>query len=528
WTGTSNFAVVGLATALAPSLARPPSEQEGTRAPDLFSLALGTAAALTGASILIAPGQFANPIYDVIRSFLPLFGLAFLLSGLGLVSAEWRVDARAPAHYLAHLAAGGTLLAFFVASAVPLHALIGIAYYGGFGLALVLLPWLRPRLDAVNPASLQVRLSFALAVAASLPVMVAVGLVETLEARGVLGFVGEGTATREVLLVALLLTAGAAALIGVYVARWLAAPLHQLARAAGYLAAGDVVAPLPASEVAEVKYLATSFADMRNKVALQTAEREQLLAAEQEARETAERAVKVRDEFISIAAHELKTPVTSLQGFAQLLLRQSEATGTPDPAMVVKAMATIEQQSKRLSKLTEQLLNLSRLEAGRLTISPEETDLAALVADAVEEARHSHPRRSINLDVKRQVQATADPLRFWQVVTNLLDNAVKFSPADTPVEVTVDAEDGSATLVVRDHGPGIAPEKRERVFERFYQAHDERHYGGMGIGLYISQEIVYLHGGEIGVEAPADGGSRFVVRLPLNGRVETPPEGERE
>jgi signal transduction histidine kinase len=99
----------------------------------------------------------------------------------------------------------------------------------------------------------------------------------------------------------------------------------------------------------------------------------------------------------------------------------------------------------------------------------------------------------------------------------MLDNALKFSPAEAPVAVSLEAADGWAVLWVRDHGPGIAPEKRERVFERFYQAHDERHFGGMGIGLYISQQIVHLHGGNIEVQCPADGGSRFVVKLPLKG-----------
>lgn len=249
-----------------------------------------------------------------------------------------------------------------------------------------------------------------------------------------------------------------------------------------------------------------------------------LLESEQQARAQAEAAVKVRDDFLSIAAHELKTPVTSLQGYAQVVLRSMQKKGDIEPSLLARSMARIEEQSKRLSKLTDQLLDITRLEAGKLKITPERTDLAALVEGVVGAYQHSQPNRDIKFISSLPVEAYLDPIRTEQVVTNLLDNALKFSPPALPVEVAVAAEGEDWALIsVRDHGIGVPAGQRDRIFDRFYQAHNESHYGGMGMGLFISRQIVEMHGGTISAEQPEDGGSRFLVRLPA--RPSEPPQG---
>jgi two-component system, OmpR family, phosphate regulon sensor histidine kinase PhoR len=258
-----------------------------------------------------------------------------------------------------------------------------------------------------------------------------------------------------------------------------------------------------------------TFSDVTGQKELQK-ELERLLAAEQEARDMAERAVRARDELISIAAHELKTPVTSLQGFSQLLMRHAERDGEIDPERVLRSLRHIDSQSKRLTRLTEQLLSLSRLETGMLALSREEAELSEIVVEVVASLRPSYPERTIELRRAEEVRLCIDVIRLEQVVANLIDNAIKFSPPDSPVEVEVGPEgQGWAAISVRDHGPGIPEGKREKLFQRFYQAHTERHYGGMGIGLSISQQIADLHGGTIDLEQPEGGGSRFVVRLPI-------------
>lgn len=243
---------------------------------------------------------------------------------------------------------------------------------------------------------------------------------------------------------------------------------------------------------------------------------ELLQANEALRREVAERrrAEQLRDEFLSVAAHELKTPLTSLRGFVQVLTRQMERKRVADPERLRQALGAIDQQSVKLSRLVAQLLDVSRLEAGRLVLDRKPTDVVALLREALESARASASKHSFALHAPERVVASVDPFRLEQVVTNLLDNAVKYSPEGGPVEVTVSSRGEEVEIAVSDRGLGIPPEHRDRVFDRFYQAHPEHGLGGMGLGLYISREIVDLHGGRLETEHPEGSGTRVVLRLP--------------
>ena len=231
----------------------------------------------------------------------------------------------------------------------------------------------------------------------------------------------------------------------------------------------------------------------------------------------AKEALAFRDEFLSVAAHELKTPITSLRGFAQLTLR-ALAAGEVDRPRLVKALGVVDNQAEKLSRLVSQLLDVSRIESGRLALNCRDTELRELVADVVANAQRQTDQHALLLHGPGDVRVRADPLRIEQVMTNLLDNAIKFSPQGGPVDVEVDsAGPGTARLVVRDRGIGIPPEHRGQIFERFYQAGaGDTHTAGMGLGLYISRQIVELHGGRIAAEFPDDGGTRFVVTLPTS------------
>jgi anti-sigma regulatory factor (Ser/Thr protein kinase) len=170
------------------------------------------------------------------------------------------------------------------------------------------------------------------------------------------------------------------------------------------------------------------------------------------------------------------------------------------------------------------LADTSRLEAGRLTIDRRVENLSEILARVVEQARARTSRHQLLLSAPPDVRPSVDSLRLEQVVANLLENAIKFSPAGGPIEVELSTPTaGVARLVVRDHGLGIPPEHRERIFDRFHQAHASEHRSGMGIGLYVSRDIVELHGGRITAEFPADGGTRFVVTLPTGLEPVTPP-----
>ncbi len=229
----------------------------------------------------------------------------------------------------------------------------------------------------------------------------------------------------------------------------------------------------------------------------------------------AKRAIQLRDEFLSVAAHELKTPITSMRGFAQTLLRQLDKRGTLDIPQVERALRVVDQQSAKLTTLISQLLDISRLEAGRLLLERTITDLPTLVGGVITNIQRGKPY-PIDLQAPESLSVYIDPLRLEQVVINLLDNAIKYSPERETIQVdiaTLDAQ--NVTIAVTDQGIGIPVENRGRLFERFYQAHQDGYKGGLGLGLYISQQIIQLHGGQIQAEFPERGGTRFVVRLPL-------------
>ena len=229
----------------------------------------------------------------------------------------------------------------------------------------------------------------------------------------------------------------------------------------------------------------------------------------------AQAAIATRDEFLSVAAHELKTPVTSLRGYAQLLLRQLSRGNEISPGRLRSALASIDRQTWRLSALISQLLDTSRIHSGELTIQTSSTDVVELIGDLVEHARALSETHDIRIDVAGPLIADIDSLRIEQVLMNLLENAIKYS-SDGEIQVVAGTTpNGWLQISVEDTGPGIPDNQRERIFERFYQIDNDGNAGGMGLGLYISRQIVTLHGGTIEVQTQDTGGTRFVVRLPV-------------
>jgi signal transduction histidine kinase len=228
-----------------------------------------------------------------------------------------------------------------------------------------------------------------------------------------------------------------------------------------------------------------------------------------------EEASRLREEFISMAAHELKTPVTSLRASAQLLQRRLDRGQGVDEDALRRGFRLIDQQSDKLARLISQMMDVTRIEAGRLSLELEEVDLAQLVRDVVESEQTKSEDHRVVFDGPEQLTAEIDPLRIDQVLTNLIDNAIKYSPDGGDVRVELSAPtDGTVQVSVTDQGEGIPPEHRGRIFERFYRAHSDRHLTGIGLGLYITRQIVEHHGGQIHAEFPPEGGTRFILRLP--------------
>ncbi|AKU92076.1 AAA family ATPase [Vulgatibacter incomptus] len=227
----------------------------------------------------------------------------------------------------------------------------------------------------------------------------------------------------------------------------------------------------------------------------------------------AQAAIRLRDDFVSIASHELRTPLTSLQ----LIIQRLEKRITSMTSEQVKnALALAGRQIRRLIRLVGRLLDVGQVEAGKLQIHRQDFDLGELVEEAVDQLADELARADadVRLETPKGVVGSWDEVRIGQVVTNLLTNAIKFGRG-SPIEIEVGQEDGIARIDVTDHGPGIAPEIQERLFRRFSRGVSSRHYGGMGLGLYVSRRIVEAHGGSIGVESEEGEGARFTVELPV-------------
>ncbi|WP_438031961.1 AAA family ATPase [Sorangium sp. So ce204] len=243
----------------------------------------------------------------------------------------------------------------------------------------------------------------------------------------------------------------------------------------------------------------------------------------------AQEAIERRNEFLLVASHELKTPLTSLTMQAHLLARLLPRLQRAEiaPERIDAAIQLLNRQIARLAHLVNELLDVTRLNAGRLTLSRAPVDLAALTREAVERMRQqfADARCRIQLDLQEPVVGHWDASRVEQVVINLLSNAIKYG-AGAPIHVVVRGLEGRALLVVRDHGIGIAQADQARIFERFERAVSVRNFGGLGLGLYIVRWIVTSHGGTIRVESAPGAGAAFIVELPLHAaEAETDSQG---
>jgi PAS domain S-box-containing protein len=239
---------------------------------------------------------------------------------------------------------------------------------------------------------------------------------------------------------------------------------------------------------------------------------EERRASEERARLVREllEAVRARDEFLSVASHELRTPLTTLG----LQVESMAKTAPPAATDFTQRCAVVRRQTERLDRLVGMLLEVSRIATGRLSLDLEQVDMTEVIREVVSEASTGGAGPAIALHAEAPVVGQWDRLRLVQIATNLVGNAVKYGRGQ-PIDLTVRRDGEIAILEVVDRGIGISAEDRERIFDRFERAVSERHYGGLGLGLWITREIIKVLGGEITVESTPGEGSTFTVRLPV-------------
>ncbi|WP_236038398.1 sensor histidine kinase [Ktedonobacter robiniae] len=264
-------------------------------------------------------------------------------------------------------------------------------------------------------------------------------------------------------------------------------------------------------------------------VVVQKNYRQQLLHANQEISQHAEelaesnaqleRADRVKDQFLSMASHELRTPVTGIQGYVQLLLHRlkKQSIQNPEWLPMYDALGKVDEQTRRLTGLVNDLLDINTLHSGKMPVHLASCELGCLCRRIVEE-QQALVDRSIDLRLPADpVTVQVDDRRFSQVVSNLVSNALKYSPKNTPILVEVSQRPGEVILAVNNESPVLTKEQQETLFEPFYRSPEAQSSAtpGWGLGLAICKEIVVLHNGRIWVESSPEKGTTFFVALPL-------------
>jgi PAS domain S-box-containing protein len=220
-----------------------------------------------------------------------------------------------------------------------------------------------------------------------------------------------------------------------------------------------------------------------------------------------------KNDFIAMASHELKTPLTSLKAYIQLLLSNARRTGD---SFLVNALEKSDSQISKMTKLIHGFLDLSKLESGKLTLNMEIFDVTKLIEEIISDSRPISQGHEIIFENRSVININADREKIGQVISNFISNAIKYSPKDTSVVVELTTTDNNVKVAIKDNGIGIKQTDQQNIFQRFYRVEDEstKGFSGFGIGLYLSAEIINLHNGKIGVYSEEGKGSTFYFTLP--------------
>jgi signal transduction histidine kinase len=298
------------------------------------------------------------------------------------------------------------------------------------------------------------------------------------------------------------------ALLSVIASQWISWPVRRLARAARALQAGNFDARVPMTGPSEIRALARAFTAMARELA-------QLVQREQAARREAEDANESKDRFLATLSHELRTPLHAVQGWARML-----STGSLDSDGVQRAARAIERSAESQRRLIDDLLDVSKIVAGRLRMNRSITSLAGATEAALDAVRPQAEEKGVTLIAEiddRALYVMGDPQRLQQIVWNLAWNAIKFTPAGGTVSVRLRRAGARAELIVTDTGVGIAPEVLPHVFEWYRQGNvDGQDDTGLGLGLGLVQQLVELHGGTVRADSQGPGtGATFTVLFPV-------------
>jgi signal transduction histidine kinase/CheY-like chemotaxis protein len=312
------------------------------------------------------------------------------------------------------------------------------------------------------------------------------------------------------------LSIGLGTLAALAMSRSLTRPMRELREAAEAAGHGELPA-VPQTPIEEIREVGRALASAAAQLQSSRQEREQLLINEQRAREAAERANRVKEEFMAVLSHELRTPLNAVYGWARLL----QDDRMQDPAMIARAKDAIVRNADAQLRLIDELLDLARITSGKLHLSIRDVNVAEVLHAALDAVRPAAVAKGITLAPQFDPDAgtlVGDPARLQQIFWNLLVNAVKFTDEGGAIAVTLERRDGHLRVMVTDNGHGIDPNLLPQVFDRFRQADSSstRVYGGLGLGLALVKHLTELHGGTVHAHSDGKGrGATFTVSLPI-------------
>ncbi len=294
-------------------------------------------------------------------------------------------------------------------------------------------------------------------------------------------------------------------------------PIKQLSNAATAIAEGDYSASVQVNRDDELGNLAGSFNIMAARVRSTQQGLEQKVKKTSKELQTAmsditekEKSERKKDEFISIASHELKTPLTTIKAFFQIAVKEMDP-GFKSFTLIGRAA----RQLTRMERLIEDLLDVSKINSGKMKYNLEDFDFQQVLKDAIDGVREIYPNHNLVIEGSAPVMFHGDKHRIEQVIINLINNAVKYSPNADKVLISAGLKEGNIMVTIKDFGIGIPEEHIGELFDRFYRIDVEHHFQGLGLGLFISSEIIKRHGGNISVESEVGKGSAFTFRLPV-------------
>jgi signal transduction histidine kinase len=301
-------------------------------------------------------------------------------------------------------------------------------------------------------------------------------------------------------------------------------PLNQLGKAAAAIADGNYSLLVQINRQDELGTLAESFNIMAVRVRAAQENLEQKVEKTNKELQSAitdiedqKESEKKKDEFISIASHELKTPLTTIKAFFQLAARD-----IPQESRTFQLIGKASRQLMRMERLIGDLLDVSKINAGKMQYNLEVFDFGGVLKEATDSVQEIYPARQFIMEETVAATITADRHRIEQVIINLLTNAVKYSPDTDRVSMRSSVKDNILRVSIEDFGIGIEEKHLDQLFDRFYRVDMEHRFQGLGLGLFISSEIIKRHGGRIWVESQPGKGSVFIFQLPLTIGNEAP------